>query len=95
MISQRQGWPRFFTTLQQGLLGGIGPNGATAGMHGYSCTSAEKNEPGHGPSAVTGRENRPEAIAQATNTRLMHAALDFIFPAVSAKTLGEQEGDNG
>lgn len=41
--THKQGCPRVLTALQQVSLGGTGPNGETAVLHGISCTSAEKN----------------------------------------------------
>lgn len=40
--SQRQGCPRVLTALQQASLGRAGLKGATAGLHGISCSRAKK-----------------------------------------------------
>lgn len=40
--THRHGWPKPLRALQHASFGGIGLNGATAALHGISCTSAEK-----------------------------------------------------
>lgn len=51
---QRQGRPSVITAEQQVSVGGIGLKGATAALHGISCTRAEKNVLLHPPTSSSG-----------------------------------------
>ena len=51
---QRQGRPSVTTAEQHISVGGIGLKGATAALHGMSCTSAEKNVLLHPPTSSSG-----------------------------------------
>lgn len=51
---QRQGRPSVTTAEQHVSVGGMGLKGATAALHGISCTSAEKNVLLHPPTSSSG-----------------------------------------
>ena len=49
---QRQGRPSVTIAAQQDSVGGTGLKGATAALHGISCTSDEKNVLLHPPTLL-------------------------------------------
>ena len=51
---QRQGRPSVTIAAQQDSVGGTGLKGATAALHGISCTSDEKNVLLHPPTTSSG-----------------------------------------
>lgn len=66
--AQRQGCPRVLTALQHASLGGTGlMKDETAGLHGNSCTRAEKKVLGHAwPAAMPSKPTDNASMTRQT-----------------------------